>query len=115
MHALPFPKPKGRERNTEYMLAVRRLPCVLLQVVQWPCRGDVEADHVGERPQGRKCDDTETIPICQLHHAQRHHRSGYFKDFDKVTMRAWCARMGAQTRRQIYAAQVPVGQTDDER
>lgn len=78
-----------RERNVDYMLWVKTLPCSARQY--GPCSGVVEADHAGARGLGRKCPDEETIPICTGHHRERTDFSGAFKTWNRDMMRAFLA------------------------
>jgi hypothetical protein len=79
-----------RVRDTPWMLMVKRLPCCVRgMVIATPCRGPVEADHVGRRPLGRKCNDQETIPLCRKHHRERTDWSGMFRTWQKEYMQNW--------------------------
>lgn len=76
-----------RERNVDFMLWVKTLPCVARAL--GPCSGVVEADHAGSRGLGQKCPDEETIPICTGHHRERTDFSGAFKTWDQNAMRGF--------------------------
>ncbi len=79
-----------RERQVDYMLWVKTLPCVARDIdPAFPCAGVVEADHAGRRGLGRKCSDVETIAICTEHHRQRGDFAGAFKSWNKDRMRGW--------------------------
>lgn len=56
-------------RDPEYLAFVRSLPCSVPI-----CTRDrfIEPDHVGKHGMGQKCSDRETIPLCGLHHRERH-------------------------------------------
>lgn len=95
---------KSRRRKTTaegraYMLAVKQLPC---HVAPWDherCSGGIEAHHAGPRPGvGLKCDDTETIPFCQVHHTEWHAACGIFLGWSKEDRREWADVAIAQTR-----------------
>lgn len=96
--AVKRPKPPGRKRDREYMLAVKRMPCCAPSGVPVSCFGPVQADHAGRRPVGRKCDDRETIPLCAKHHRQRTDYTGIFGGWDAERMRAWCDERIAETQ-----------------
>ena len=83
----PVPKPTGRKRDKEYLAAVHELTCILRRA--GTCWGNLEANHVGERPLGRKCDDTQTVPMCTDHHRQWTDNEGYFHGWTKELRRAW--------------------------
>src|SRR4051812_40559530 len=79
------PRRSGRVRDRDYLLAVKTLPC-MFATAAWgpPCKGPIEADHAGQRPFGRKCNDDEAVPLCQKHHRERTDYTGPFAGFDKV-------------------------------
>lgn len=82
------PRKSARVRDLEYMLLVKGLPCCAADLEHHTrCRGPVEADHAGRRPMGRKCHDTECIPLCAFHHRARTDFSGPFRDWSKDEMR----------------------------
>jgi len=71
----PRSKYKARPRDTDYMLWVKRQPC-LMRGIWGSCQGRVEADHAGRRGTGRKAHDSTCIPLCRRHHqASRFPRS----------------------------------------
>ncbi len=100
---------RRRARDVDYMRFVKKLPCfvrvlspialasemrpilVSLAVVT-PCRGRVEADHMGERGIGQKADDRTCAPLCSGHHGERHAHAGTFKHLTRDELRAWRAR-----------------------
>lgn len=58
-----------------------------------PCNGIIEADHQGERGIGQKADDSTCVPMCRLHHHERHNpAAGTFREFNRTEARAWRAR-----------------------
>lgn len=87
---------RRRERNLDYLRFVRRQPCVASSLST--CSGHVNADHAGRRGLSQKCDDTESIPLCELHHRQRTDFSGPFRTWNQEQMRAWLADHTAQTQ-----------------
>lgn len=95
-----------RERDVDYMLRVKRLACSARVDPPnpdkiTPCRGRVEADHMGERGIGQKCDDRETAPMCQAHHDQRSTHSGAFAALTRGDVRVWRARQVERTQREV--------------
>jgi hypothetical protein len=90
-----------RPRDLEYVAAVRALPCLLSVVGPFrgmivvdlilvgPCRGPVEADHLGERGLGQKADDRTCVPMCTRHHGDRHAGCGWFRKLSKEELRRW--------------------------
>ena len=99
--ALAFPRPARRMHDKAYLAKVHDLPCYLSGA---DCAGPIEADHMGERLSGRKADDTTVVPLCKLHHAQRHHGARIFRTMTKLEMRAWKQRAIADTQRRIREA-----------
>jgi hypothetical protein len=88
-----------RERDTDYMLACKLLPCAFAEVST--CGGPVEADHAGRRALGRKADDTTVIPACSLHHRQRTDFSGPFRVWTRERMREHLRRAIEETQAQL--------------
>lgn len=79
------------KKDEPYKAWVRTLPCAIIST-DYPCRGAVEAHHAGnDRGWGQKADDRSCVPLCQLHHKQRHSASGAFKTFKKAEFRVWSA------------------------
>jgi hypothetical protein len=75
---------RSRERHTDYMLWVKRQPCLMRRV--WgTCTGPVEADHAGRRPVGRKAHDSTCIPLCLYHHGV----SRFPRCWEQAQRRAW--------------------------
>ena len=105
MAVLPFAKPTKRIRDRAYMAAVRQLPCCARRLSACgtgPLGGRPEADHASRNHgANRKGDDTDTIPMCGLHHAHRTNRSGPFKHWTREQMREWCREQIAATRRLV--------------
>lgn len=86
-----------------HLAAVHDLPCCARDLS--PCSGRIEADHAAKKiGGGRKSDDTGAIPLCQLHHRQRHSFSGPFRSWTAPVMRAWLDEQIADTRAAIAAA-----------
>lgn len=76
-----------RKREPEYRRWIKLQPCCASGLSQ--CYGEVEADHAGRRPYGRKADDNTCIPLCQRHHEQRASFHGPFKTWNQAMMRLW--------------------------
>jgi len=87
------------ERDFAFMTWVRKQPCIVRHaelwidgltdhaglfpitattLAKWPCYGEVQADHLGDRAMGRKADDSTCGPICRTHHDQRTNGWGLF-------------------------------------
>jgi len=108
---------RGRVRDPEYMAKVRRLPCIVRTALKdfadhltrfvfqpnahgpalirglrfaTPCRGRIQADHMGVRGLGQKSSDRETAPMCEGHHPERTDYRGVFKDWTAEEMRQFC-------------------------
>ena len=79
---------RTRERDVDYMLWVRKLPCAAREF-DHGCDGHVEADHAGRRGLGQKADDRTCIPLCRKHHEQRAIFHGVFRTWDQARMRSW--------------------------
>lgn len=95
------PRRSSRARDSAYLRFVRKLPCVA--GVLSKCDGHVNADHAGRRGMRQKCDDTNAISLCELHHRQRDDFSGPFRTWDQAAMRAWLAKHIEET--QAFARQ----------
>lgn len=103
----------GREPTVEPELAVdlnflafvHTLPCCAEGLPGHNCRGEIEADHIGERGYGAKCIDRESIPLAKGCHDDRHASEGPFSldlwTFDE--RRAWLDARIADTQA-AYAA-----------
>lgn len=91
------PRRSERVRDPEFLAWVRTQPCALRDFTDaaGPCRGRVEANHLGKRPYGRKADDTTAAPFCQAHHQDWTDGRGFFD----------ARRVSAEARR-AYADQV---------
>lgn len=87
-----------RERDVDFMLWVKTLPCLGARFS--PCEGPVEADHAGSRGLGQKCPDDECIPLCTKHHRERTDFSGTFKTWNKPMMRSFLETGIANTKAQ---------------
>jgi hypothetical protein len=97
-----------RVHRREHLLAVKRLPCCA-PGAPVGCEGVIEADHVGRRGVGQKCDDRETIPLCTRHHAERHALAGPFRGFDRERMRAWLSAQLKETQTTVTGVLAGVG------
>lgn len=93
-----------RERDFPRMLFVKTLLCSVEEerpdpdVTPTPCRGVIEADHMGERGIGQKADDSTCAPMCTGHHRERHDHCGSFKYCTKEQLRGWRKRAIARTQ-----------------
>ena len=107
----PIPKRRAKPRRSarrldpQYLADVRRLPCC----VGMDCWGQVEADHAGQRPVGRKADDDTAIPMCRRHHQDRTDARGIFYGLQAGEMRRWCQERIEETRTTITAQRAGVG------
>lgn len=91
-----------RERDVEYMRAVKGLPCALHGVDgAGQCSGPVEADHAGDRGLGQKADDRTCVPLCARHHRDRTDVHGFFATLTRDERRAWCRHAIARTTHAI--------------
>ncbi len=86
------PRRSERVRAPAYLAWIRTLTCAASHLPGHVCEGPIEADHVGARPLGRKCDDRETIALCSLAHRQRTDHCGPFRHFTRDDMRAFIAQ-----------------------
>lgn len=95
----PTPRRSGRVRDRERLLWTKTKPCYLARVMPelGCCRISaslgffvVEADHMGERPKGRKASDFTAVPMCMQAHLWRTSHSGPFKNWTKWERRVWC-------------------------
>jgi hypothetical protein len=85
-------KYRSRPRDTDYMLWVKRQPC-LMRGIWGHCEGRVEADHAGRRPKGRKAHDSTCIPLCRYHHgASRSRGAGPRRSAGPGCTRPWSTR-----------------------
>lgn len=84
----------GEDRD--YVSAVHGLPCAARHLS--PCHGRIEADHAGRRGLSQRAHDRTCIPLCTLHHRQRHDASGPFRSMDRETLRDWLITRIAETR-----------------
>lgn len=99
----PRSRYRQRERFTEYMLWVKRQPC-LMRGIWGSCSGQVEADHAGLRGTGRKAHDSTCIPLCR-----RHHQGSRFpRAWTQEQRRAWLHAAVVYTQAVARAAGVVV-------
>ncbi len=63
---MKFPKPV-RQKSVEYLRAIRKMPCLISDS---SCLGQIDADHL--MPRGSGGSDFFAIPLCRLHHSERH-------------------------------------------
>ena len=86
------PRRSERVRDVDYLAWVHTLTCAAAHLDGHVCEGPIEADHVGPRPLGRKCDDKLTIALCSLAHRQRTDFAGPFRSMDRAAMRRFVAQ-----------------------
>ncbi len=91
----------ARDRETDYMLAVKQLPCMWPALIPTICDGVVEADHAGRRALSHKADDRTCVPACTKHHRQRTDFSGPFRDWTREQMREALAAAIERTQRAL--------------
>lgn len=97
------PRRSSRVVDRVHLAAVHHLPCCARDLS--PCSGPLEADHAAKKiGGGRKSDDTGAIPLCQLHHSQRHSFSGPFRSWTAPVMRRWLDEQIAATRTTLLTA-----------
>lgn len=104
-----------RPRAFGYMGWIKQQSCIVRQFAvvmkspTTPCRGDIEADHMGERGLGRKAPDSTCVPICSGHHRERTDFSGAFKTFTQMDMRSFVASaiQVTQNRARHLGVEVP--------
>lgn len=89
-----------RERDIDYMLWCKTLPCLLAGLEgAGPCSSVVEPDHVGlDSGIGCKPPDDTCVPLCSAHHVDRHAHTGYFRDRPKAWIRDWRLNAIAETQ-----------------
>ena len=98
-----------RERDTEFMLDVKRLACCVRAHPPdplrgaTPCYGHVEADHAGSRGLGQKADDRTCIALCARHHNERTDHTGSFKHLTRDQVREWKLDRIAETQAEVAA------------
>jgi hypothetical protein len=64
------------------------------------CRGRIDPDHMGsDRGAGLKAGDDTCVPVCRLHHGQRHDHAGFFSDWGGIERERFAAEGIAWTRR----------------
>ena len=88
-----------RTRDFDYQLWVKTLPCSIAGLEgAGPCSSVVEPDHVGQRGIGQKSPDDTCIPLCSIHHLDRHGHTGYFRYRTKEWTREWRQEAIRKTR-----------------
>lgn len=87
----------GRVRDKAFLAFVHTMPCAARAVPGHRCQGPIEADHMGERPAGRKANDDTCAALCSLGHRERTDFSGPFKSWTRAQMRAWLDEQIAET------------------
>jgi hypothetical protein len=82
---LPIPRKRYLPRahrafeEPERLDFIRSLPCMICSILRSRQGSQTEAAHIGQRGLGQKCADSETAPLCALHHRigeHAHHRLG---------------------------------------
>lgn len=96
------PRRSDRVRDPAFLDWVHTQPCSARDVPGHRCAGPIEADHMGERPAGRKADDLTCAAMCRQGHRERTDFSGPFRSFDQAQMRAFLAE-SMRTTRLAYA------------
>ena len=92
----PKPRPDADPAFGDF---VHQLPCAAPFQHTYPCEGRIEADHAGKKvAMSRKAPENTRIPMCTLHHRNRHEFTGPFRYWDKVRMRIWLDEQIAITR-----------------
>lgn len=98
------PRRSERVRDSAYLAWLHTRPCEVgedRELQRLPgalCEGAIEADHVGRRPLGRKCDDREAISLCRRHHADRHALRGVWAGMSVPERRAWLVEAVRRTQ-----------------
>lgn len=88
-----------RERDFDYMMFVKTLPCLIAGLEgAGPCSAVVEADHAGIRGIGQKAPDRTCVPLCSAHHLDRGAHTGYFRNRTKEWAREWRAAAIVKTQ-----------------
>ncbi len=72
---------------------IRSLPCIFDSPT---CDGPVEAHHRTGAGLALKAPDDETMPLCSLHHKQRHDSTGAFFKLTKAERKTWEREMVAK-------------------
>ena len=72
---------------------IRSLPCIFDSDA---CGGPVQAHHRTGAGLALKAGDDEAMPLCLVHHAQRHDGTGVFLKLTKSERKTWEAEMVAK-------------------
>jgi hypothetical protein len=93
----------GRRIDRLFLAAVRAMPAsnCCARGMGTECGRRITADHMGERPKGRKADDDTACPMCVQHHQERTDYHGAFWTFTKDEMREWCDQQIKRTRIEV--------------
>lgn len=83
------PRRSSRLSDATYLAWIHTLTCAASGMHGHVCEGPIEADHVGPRGLGQKCDDRATIALCMLAHRQRHDHCGPFRSMSRAEVRVW--------------------------
>ncbi len=79
-----------------YVLWVKTLQCLMAE--HGGCSSVVEAHHAGPRGLSQKAHDHTCVPLCSLHHHDRHAATGVWKTYRKADFRAWADRAIRKTQ-----------------
>ncbi len=63
-----------------------------------PCRGRIEADHMGARGVGQKAGDETVAPMCTGHHGERTDHKATFFFLNQNELRMWRAEAIARNQ-----------------
>lgn len=99
-------KRSDRRHDDGFLKAVRKLPCIVRELpppgaIVTPCYGEVQPDHMGSRPVGRKADDRTAVPMCRRHHGERTDHSGTFRELTRDELRSWRVDAIEHTQREV--------------
>lgn len=99
------PRRSGRVKDESFLAWVRRQTrCIVDEEMPGlGCDGGIEANHLGDRPFGRKADDDTAAPMCSRHHRHWTDYVGIFspEGQTKAERRAWANRW-ISTMRERY-------------
>ena len=92
-----------RPRGTDYMLAVKRLPCAAAILPGHVCSGEIHAHHPKMIGVGMKSHDSIVMPLCQDGHRDLHALAGAFRGFTRARRRAFEIDRVRQVQRYLSA------------
>ena len=73
-------------KDPKYLQWIRSRPCIFESA---RCQGPTEAHHATGAGMGLKTSDRSAMPLCTLHHRQRHDHTGPFHKMTKAERRCW--------------------------